>query len=104
MRPEVIEAWTDAHGVMPGQRECPPNNRAEDALPDGEREDVSFLGENPGHQRSADQRDRNENRIRPVKQAEEGADNQRNPKRITPSGEKAIGNHRIEGDLLQKAE
>ena len=42
-------AGADTHGVVPGDGEGPPGERAKDGLAEGEGEDVAVFGEKPGH-------------------------------------------------------
>ena len=42
---EGIVAWAYAHGVVPGYREGPPDEAAQDGLAEGERENIALAGE-----------------------------------------------------------
>src|SRR5260370_4329978 len=80
-RMEVIETRPQAHGVMPRHWKRPPDHSAQNALPDGERNDVAFAGKEPRHGDSADEGERNQDWIRPVKRGENCAREQRGTQR-----------------------
>src|SRR2546425_12977378 len=107
LRPSMSEGvipWTNAHGVMPGQRKRPPNQRTENRLPERKRKHVAFASKKPGHHNAARERNRNQNRIRPVQRAEDGSGNQTNLPTICEGAEKTIGQIRLQRDLLQQTE
>jgi len=52
--PEMIEARTHAHSMMPGHGEGPPNDSTQNPLPNGQGKNIALLREDPGHQESAD--------------------------------------------------
>ncbi len=101
---EGIEARSHTHGVMPGQREGPPHQSAQDALADGERDNVAFLSEKPGHEGSANQGERNENGIGPMKQGKDSAGEKMSKEGAIQGGEKTIGKVGVERKLLEKTE
>src|SRR5260370_14856948 len=101
---EGVIPRTNAHGVMPGQRKCPPNQRTENRLPERERKHVALASKKPGHHHAAGERNRNQNRIRPVQRAEDGSGNEASLPAVRQSGEKTIGQIRLQRDLLQQTE
>src|SRR5712692_4706144 len=101
---EGVIPRTNAHGVMPGQRKRPPNQRTENRLPERERKHVAFAGKKPGHHHAAGERNRNQNRIRPVQRAEDGSGSQTRLPTGRQSGEKTIGQIRLQRYLLQQTE
>ena len=104
LRMELIKARADAHAVMPGEREGPPNERAENRLPQGKGKDVALLMEQPGHQGAANQGHGDKDGIGPMEQGEERPGDERNPNGAGQRGEETIGNQRIQGHLLQQTE
>src|SRR5260370_401152 len=101
---EGVIPRTNAHGVMPGQRKCPPNQRTENRLAERERKHVAFARKKPGHHHAAGERNRNQNRIRPVQRAEDGSGNQTSLPAGRQGREKTIGQVRLQRDLLQQTE
>src|SRR5260370_26878136 len=101
---EGVIPRTNAHGVMPGQRKCPPNQRTENRLPERERKHVALASKKPGHHHAAGERNRKQNRIRPVQRAEDGSGNEASLAAVRQSGEKTIGQIRLQRDLLQQTE
>src|SRR5712691_7195939 len=101
---EGVIPRTNAHGVMPGQRKCPPNQRTENRLTERERNHVALASKKPGHHHAAGERNRNQNRIRPVQRAEDGSGNQASLPDVRQSGEKTVGQIRLQRDLLQQTE
>src|SRR5437879_10579755 len=73
---KVIETGPHAHSVMPGDRNGPPNQSSQDTLPESERENVALAHEQPGHRDTAYTRERNKNRIRPMKRGKDRTRNQ----------------------------
>jgi len=68
---ERIVAGADAHGMVPGDGERPENKGAENGLAEDERKNVALAREEPAHGRAADERERNEDAIWPMKGGEE---------------------------------
>src|SRR5260370_22283685 len=101
---EGVIPRTNAHGVMPGQRKRPPNQRTENRLPERERKHVALASKKPGHHHAAGERNRNQNRIRPVQRAEDGSSNQTSLPAVRQSSEKTIDQIRLQRDLLQQTE
>src|SRR5260370_5325526 len=101
---EGVIPRTNAHGVMPGQRKCPPNQRTEDRLPERERKHVALARKKPGQHNATGKRNRNQNRIRPVQRAEDGSGNEASLPAVRQSSEKTVGQVRLQRDLLQQAE
>ena len=95
VRMELIKARADAHAVMPGERKSPPNEGAENCLPQGKRKDVALFAEQPGHQGAANQSERDEDRIGPMKQGKKRAGDERDGNWAGDGGEETIGNERI---------
>ncbi len=104
VRVEMVEARSHAHGMMPGDRESPPNQSAKNPLPYGEREDIPLFREKPGHQNSANPCDRHKDGIRPVEQGEERAGDERNAHGVVNGRAETVRDERIQADLLQQAE
>ena len=100
----MIKAWPHAHGMMPGQRKSPPNHSAKNSLPNGERKNVAFLGEEPGHQNSPDPGKRNKDGIGPMEQSEKRAGQERGANGTFGGLEKAIRDERIQSNLLHQTE
>src|SRR5579864_6917394 len=90
--------------MMPRDGESPPHERAKNRLPDGERKNITFFPEQPSHQRAPNQSNRHEDRIRPVERGEEKTRDERNTHRAVECSEEAIGDKRIQSDLLQQTE
>src|SRR5689334_6644371 len=67
---KTIEPRPNAHAVVPGDREGPPNERAQNRLPHRKRKNVALLREQPGHQSSANKSKGNKHGIRPMEQGE----------------------------------
>src|SRR2546428_7798142 len=101
---EGVIPRTNAHGMMPGQRKRPPNQRTKNRLPERERKHVAFASKKPGHHDAAGERNRNQNRIRPVQRAEDGSGKQTSLPTICEGAEKTIGQIRLQRDLLQQTE
>jgi len=68
---EGIVAGADAHGMVPGDGESPEDEGAENGLTEDERKNVAMAREKPAHGGAADERERNENGIWPMKDGEE---------------------------------
>ena len=68
---EGIVAGADAHGVVPGDGESPEDEGAENGLAEDERKNVALAREEPAHGGAADERERNDDRIWPMKGGEE---------------------------------
>jgi len=91
----MVEARADAHGVMPGDRECPPHESAKNPLPDRKRDSVALFCEEPGHERPADSRERYQDGIGPVKQGEKQAGKECGANGIFKGSEEPISYERI---------
>src|SRR6266851_2340050 len=100
---ERVEAGPHAHGVMPHHGKRPPHQSPQNALPESERKNVALAREQPGHRDSADPRERNENRIRPMKRGKDRTRNQGSAHRTFGCGEKTISYVGIQPHLLEKA-
>src|SRR5262249_20059840 len=101
---EVIKAGADAHGVMPGDGECPPHQSAKNALPNCKNQDVPFFGEDPSHQSSANSGERHEHRVGPMEESKEQTGNKRCVRDALRCGEQTVVHHRIQSHLLNQAE
>src|SRR2546427_13208822 len=74
---EVIVTRAYAHGVMPRDRKRPPNQSAQNSLPNSEWNDVAIAGKEPRHGGSPGEGKRNQHRIWPVKRRKNCACKQR---------------------------
>ena len=101
---KVIEARSDAHGVMPGDRKRPPNHRSQDSLSAGERKDVAFVREKPGHARAANPSEGNQNGVGPMERGENRSRNQGSSRGANIGSEEPIGDAGVQPDLLEDAE
>lgn len=97
-----IEPWTNAHRMVPGQRKCPPHERSEDRLADGQGNDVTFAREKPAEDRASDKSEGNKNGIRPMQQAEEGSGDEGGGKRFLQGREETIHEKRLQPDFLKQ--
>ncbi len=100
---ESVEARPDAHGVMPRNRKRPPNQSAQNSLPNGERNDVAFARKEPGHRDSADKGERNQHGIRPMKRRKNCACEQRGAHRAIRRSQEPVRQIGIQPHLLEQA-
>jgi len=101
---EGVEPGANAHAVMPGYREDPPDQCAQNGLADCKRENVAFAREEPAHGDAADESQRNENGIGPVERGKDAAGEKGCEARVFERIEKAIRQVRVQRNLLQQAE
>src|SRR6266480_3544623 len=88
---EVIVTRPHAHGVMPRNRKRPPNQSAQNSLPDGEWNDVAIAGEEPRRGGSPDEGERNQHGIWPVKRSKNCACKQSGTRRAV----RFVADHRL---------
>jgi len=98
---KVIETGPHAHSVMPRDRKGPPHQTSQDTLPESERENVALAQEQPGHRHTAYTRERNKNRIRPMKRGKDRTRNQGSAHRTIRCGEETIGDVGTQPHLLK---
>ncbi len=99
----MVEPWSNAHGVMPGDWKCPPHQRPQNALKESERENVALAREKPRHCCSADPRKWNEHGVRPMERGEKRTRDQGSAHRVIRCSEKTTGDVGIQPHLLEKA-
>jgi hypothetical protein len=100
---ERIKSRSHAHGVMPRHRERPPHQSPQSPLRNRQRNNVAVASEEPGHCCSPDERQRNENRIRPMEPSKDGAGKKTSADAIFGSRKKSIGEKGIQPYLLKQA-
>src|SRR6266403_86325 len=101
---KVIEARSDSHRMMPGNRKRPPNYRSQNSLANSERKDVALACEKPSHRASANPSERNQHGVGPMKRGENRSRNQRSYRGARISCEEPIGDAGVQPDLLEQAE
>ena len=99
---EGIEPRANAHGMVPSQWKCPPYERTEDRLADGQGNDVAFAREKPAEDRAPDKSEGNENGIWPMQQAEKGSGDEGSGKRFLQGREETIHKKRLQPDFLKQ--
>lgn len=100
---ERVETRPHAHSVMPRNRKRPPNQSAQNSLPNGERNDVAFARKEPGHRDSADKGERNQHGIRPMKRGKNCACQQRGARRAIRCSQEPVCQIGIQPHLLEQA-
>src|SRR2546430_2268709 len=100
---ECVEAWSHAHGMMPRDRKRPPNQSAENALPNGKWNNVAIAGKEPCHGDSPDESERNQHGIRPMNRGKDCAGEQRGSRRGARRSEKPVRQVGIQPNLLEQA-
>src|SRR5260370_36768886 len=100
---EVIETRPHAHGVMPRDRKRPPNQSAENTLPNSKWNNVAIARKKPCHGDSSDESERNQHGIRPMKRGKNCSREQRGARRAARRSEKAVRWIGIQPTLLEQA-
>src|SRR6266849_6223744 len=99
----MIEPWPHAQTVMPSNRKRPPNQSAQNSLPDGERNDVAFARKEPRHGGSSKESERNQHGIRPVKRGKNCAGEQGGARSAVCCSKEPVCQIGIQSDLLEQA-
>ena len=100
---EVIVTRPHAHGVMPRNRKRPPNQSAQNSLPNGEWNDIAIAGKEPRHGDSPDEGERNQHGIWPVKRRKNCAYKQRGTRRAACCCKEPVRQIGIQPHLLEQA-
>ncbi len=89
--------------MVPRQRKCPPNDRSEDGLCDGQGNNVAFAREQPTEDRATDEGKGYENGVRPMQQAEECPCDEGGGNRFLKDSQETIHEKRLQPDFLKQA-
>src|SRR5882762_7159196 len=101
---KVVEARSDAHRMMPGDRKRPPNHRSQYSLADSEWKNVPLTREKPSHGRAANPSEGNQHWVGPMERGENRSRNQASSRGAHIGCEEPIGYAGVQPDLLEQAE
>ena len=101
---KVVEARSDAHRMMPGDRKRPPNYRSQYSLADSEWKNVPLTREKPSHGRAANPSEGNQHWVGPMERGENRSRNQASSRGAHIGCEEPIGYAGVQPDLLEQAE